>query len=351
MSITALASFALLGCDQGEPTLDKNHGPPLHVVATYPTPGQGTDCQSAPDCEGVPLNTDIELRFDRFLDPSTAIRQSVLLYSTTPDGAVFLEPEYDVVERVVRYRLFEDGRLEPSTLYTFELVVASEDGANGFRAFDGAPLEASGVPLKFNFFTGTADESRPAEPSVPSCQEILNLFRGDRAGCGNCHVSSPEGRGGCAAEEAPDPSTGECVGVPRQGLDLSSSSGVERTALNQVAHQTEIGPRADSPLENPKRVGVQMPIIDPARPENSYMMYKLLRNESNFIQGAAPGASVHRVALPSGKLVADAAERERLREWFVRLDAMPAQGFSLELSELRAIQAWIRGGADLGACK
>lgn len=347
-----LGALLLAGCDQGEPALDSSRGPALHVVATFPQPGTGTDCQSAPDCAGVPINTDIELRFDRYLDPATAVRQSILLYSTTPDGAIFLEPEYDLIERVVRYRLFEDERLQPSTLYTLEFVTPTEGSPEaGFRAFDGAPLEADEVPLKFNFFTGTQDEAKPDEPAPPDCRQILNLFRGDRAGCSSCHLSSPQGKGDCAAGEAPDPSTGECIAVPRQGLDLSTLSGVERTALNQVAHQTQIGPSAETPLENPDRVGVQMPIIDPARPGNSYMLYKLLRNESNFIQGAAPGASIHRVALPSGKLVADEAERERLREWFVRLDPMPAQGFSLDLTELRALQAWIRSGADLSACK
>lgn len=341
----------LAGCDQGEPALDTAHGPALHVVATYPTPGQGTDCQNAPACDGVPLNTDIELRFDRFIDPASPIRQSVLLYSTTPDGAIFLQPEYDVIERVVRYRQFENGRLEPSTLYTFEFVIPKDDSSDGYRAFDGAPLEEGDIPLKFNFFTGTADEAKPAESEVPDCTQILSLFRGDRAGCSSCHVSSPNGRGGCAEGQAPDPSTGECIAVPRQGLDLSSLSGVERTALGRVAHQTQIGPSADTPLQNPSRVGVQMPIIDPQQPGNSYMMYKLIRNESNFIDGVAPGTSSYRVALPSGNLVADAAERERLREWFVRLDPMPAQGFSLELSEMRALQAWIKAGADLDACR
>ncbi|MCB9589791.1 MAG: Ig-like domain-containing protein [Polyangiaceae bacterium] len=347
----SLTALGLGGCDQGEPALDTSRGPALHVVATFPAPGTGTDCQSAPNCEGVPLNTDIELRFDRYLDPASAIRQSVLLYSTTPDGAIFLQPEYDVIERVVRFRLFENDRLQPSTLYTFEFVTPTDDSSGGFRAFDGAPIEAGDVPLKFNFFTGTADETKPAEPAVPDCRQILNLFRGDRAGCSGCHVSTPEGRGGCDPGQAPDPSTGECIAVPRQGLDLSTLTGVERTALNQVAHQTQIGPNADTPLENPGRVGVQMPIIDQQRPENSYMMYKLLRNESNFIDGAAPGTSNYRVALPGGNLAPDAAERDRLREWFVRLDPMPAQGFSLELSELRALQAWIRAGADLDACK
>lgn len=307
---------------------------------------------SAPSCSGVPLNSDIEIRFDRYLDPSTAIRQSVLLYSGTREGALFLEPQYDVIERVVRYRL-ADAQLQPSTLYTFEFVIPTEDAPNGFRAFDGAKLEAGSVPLRFNFFTGESTEEPPAPPAAADCRQILNLFRGR---CSSCHQSAPGGADGCPPGQAQDPSSQECVNVPRQGLDLGSLTGVERTALGHVAHQTEIGPRGDSPLENPARVGVQMPIIDAARPENSYLMYKLLRNERNFVvldSTGQPllGETTHRVALPSGKLVASEEERARLREWFVRLDPMPAQDNSIELSELRAIQEWIRTGADLSACK
>ncbi len=345
-------AWLTLACDQGAPALDEAAGPPLHAVATFPTVGAGTDCTSAPSCSGVPLNSDIEIRFDRYLDPSTAIRQSVLLYTGTRDAALFLEPEYDVLERVVRYRLV-DTQLKPSTLYTFEFNIPTEDNPNGFRAFDGAGLEAGSIPLRFNFFTGETTKDRPEPPATADCQQILDLFR---ARCGSCHQSAPSGAGGCPPGRARDPSSQDCVGVPRQGLDLSSLSGVERTALGHVAHQTEIGPRGGSPLENPQRVGVQMPIIDASRPENSYLMYKLLRNERNFVVLDSMGRPLlgetrHQVALPSGQLVASEAERARLREWFVRLDPMPAQDDFIELSELRAIQEWIRTGANLSACK
>ena len=76
-----LAALALCGCDQGEPKLEAPPGPPLHAVAIHPPVNAGLDCTPAPadsgaaDC-GVPLNTVFEIRFDRYLMPSTAVRQS-----------------------------------------------------------------------------------------------------------------------------------------------------------------------------------------------------------------------------------------------------------------------------------
>ncbi|MBX3184534.1 MAG: Ig-like domain-containing protein [Polyangiaceae bacterium] len=343
----ALVAAAYLGsaCDQGERVLDGSTTP-LHVVAAYPAPDEGVACVGDPSCEGVPLNLAIELRFDRYLDPSSAVRQSLRLQAGSGGPIVFLTPSYDVVERVVRFRQEPGARLQPSTLYTVELI--AEAGA-GFRAFDGAALEHGAIPERYHFYTGTQDAEDPPAPPVTSCSDVLRIFSGGQAGCVSCHQSSEAGIGGCPPGQAPDPSfPDECVGVPRQGLDLSSRAGLERTAVFQVAHQTEIGPSAGTPLTNPSRVGVQMPLVHPNNPGNSYLLYKLLRNPSNF---ATQQTSAYRVGLGGQRLLASDDERERLREWFVRGEPMPAGGYSLSLAEVRAIQRWIQNGAETESCR
>ncbi len=102
-------------------------------------------------------------RFDRYLDPSTAVRQAMVVYSGSEDNAVFLEPQYDLVERVVRYRHFSGLTFTPGVLYTVELIVPSTGHPDGFRAFDGAPIAEGEAPLRFNFRTreSTAPEPPP----------------------------------------------------------------------------------------------------------------------------------------------------------------------------------------------
>jgi hypothetical protein len=335
----ALVSLPLaLGCDLGEAAKDPAQGPPLRVLSTYPVDGQGTECtaQSPPDC-GVPINTTIELRFNRYLDPGTAVRQAISLYTGNPDqNRVFeLEPEYDVIERVLVYRFRGSFRLEPRTLYRVELIEPTDESADGLRAFDQAPLEPGPVPLAFSFLTGDHEAPEAAPSSVPTCNQILTKMYRDNAGCSieGCHNATES----------------------RMGLDLISQNGLLATAIDRVAHQTDLGPTADVVLQNPSRFGVNMARIRRAAPESSYLLYKLLVNPRNFASSPGEEESVHAVALPDGAGIApDAQETERLREWFVRGEPMPiartddpegqiAKGFAR--SELRELATWIRAGA------
>src|SRR5581483_5969906 len=126
-------------------------GPPLHVVAVFPPPGAGEACPPAsPDDCGVPINSPIEVRFDRFLLPNSVSRAAVSIFSGTIDNGLFLAPAYDVLERVVTLTPY--GRLLPGVVYEVELTLPDTDpNGFGFRAFDGAPLEKGGVPLKWTF--------------------------------------------------------------------------------------------------------------------------------------------------------------------------------------------------------
>jgi len=253
----------------------------------------------------VHIGSSITLRFDRYLRASSAVRQSISVYTGDPrNGIGLLRPEYDVIERVVVYRITQF--LEPGTLYTVEVLSADGPSGFGFQAFDGAPLEAGAAPLKFNFFTQRNRDALPQLPlePIPSCQRILDIF--SNAGCtaGGCHGGN----------------------IPSAGLLLDSPEAFVETALNQVARQTEIGAQVGVPLQDPVRFGLQMPIIDPGQPANSYLMYKLLRGEFSYWltpEDRGSCSSRYSVALGPDCVPPPAAELTRLREGFVRGAAMP----------------------------
>jgi hypothetical protein len=326
-------------------------GPPLHVIATHPAAGAGLECgiDAPPEC-GVARNTAIQIRLDRYLLPATAVRQAIRLYSGSPDAhSPFTQPEYDVVERVLFYRPL--GELQPNATYTVEIIIPGEDDAEGLRAFDGAPLAEGPVPLTFDFHTNALPSEGERFPMEEAgCADALAIFsQASTCSDASCHVRS--GSSDCPLGQARD-ADGRCVDVPRQGLVLSDALGLLTTAISKVAHQTELGSKSGVTLEDPPRFGVQMPIIDPGRPDNSYLFYKLLRRPENFGTDCDTRYDVG-FAAGSDCVPPGAAESARLREWFVRGEPMPpavdaTTGLALkhlQRSDLRTIQAWIREGA------
>jgi hypothetical protein len=284
----------------------------------------------------VPVDTLIELRFDRLLLPATAVRQSIAVYSGTPGvGAPFLEPDYDPLELRLRYR--NTGRLQPNALYQLRLAVPHAASDYGLRAFDGAPFVPSVVPSEMSFITSAslADLPPASAFSEPTCGEVATLLASHCAG--SC----------CHGGES-----------PVMGLRLDSWSGIEQTAIERVAHQTETGNTVGVPFVNPERFGVAMPIVDPGNPATSYLLYKLLLSPENL--RVCSGGSCAFDTLPGAHscvpLAAD--ERERLAAWFVQGEAMPILGRddfapgclpeanrALECGEMRAITRFIEHGA------
>jgi hypothetical protein len=339
-------------CELGPRDDAPAHGPALHVVATYPSDGQGTnaalnaplDCDSpGPDCP-VPTNVAIELRFDRFLLPGDRLGAGLLLFTGDPDAnSIALLPEYNLIERVVVFH--PQQLLHPNTLYTAE-VVPSTDANLGFWAFDRAPLQEGAVPLRFSFSTGSG--SVPvATPPVVAPDTCDTMIAGPFASCTQCHVTQP------GAETVP-PSK-----YPPMGLDLSSSLGFFYTAIQHVAHQAETGDSAaNQGLESPERFGVQMNVVDPGNPANSYLMYKVLAKPDNYRLDASEASCVtgfHAPVSDGNCLPPSADEATQLREWFVRGDPMPKDGIgdgfvpisaSISHADLVRIDAWIATGAS-----
>jgi hypothetical protein len=332
------------------------------MVAAYPRPGQGTECRpSDPEDCGVPINTALEFRFDRYLLPATAVRQSLQVFTGDERNSVFLEPDYDVVERVLVYRLPEGGRYEPGTLYTVQFAESEESGDPGFRAFDGAPLEAGVVPRQYSFLTARNLNPAPIPlERAPSCEDAMRVLARGRCATEGCHSGAE----------------------PPMGLYLATLEGLRRTAIDQVAIGTEVGARSGVTLQNPLRFGVQMPRIDPGQPANSYLLYKLFRKQQNYSECVAeqvplledpnarcdtlaeqdrrclsdPCGSCYRVELPPGQCIEPPqAELLRLREWFSRGESMPLdkldenggvqQQRSINKLGLRILQRWVAAGA------
>jgi hypothetical protein len=304
------------------------------------------------------------LRFDRFLLPGSAIRQSVCLSSdlnldvqTAEDceNGVFLEPTYDPVRRQVIYRRsVDEPLLALDSRYRLTVLPPAEGGgAAGFRAFDGAAL-AGRVQFDFTIVAqdpGASDELLPGgDLFCARDPECLGGCGGDLAcelacekvgveplitGCAfgaGCHRNVFEGatllRGAAAA------------------LDLETAGAIVATALGKVAHQTQMGEHADEGDRNPGRFGRAMPIIDPANPGNSYLLYKLVIGPNVADDPASPE-----------KVAASPEEIARLRASVVvglpmppYYDANPTAVASFPIGGAELISAWIAQGAPMRDC-
>ena len=290
------------------------------MVALDPSTARGLDCDGG-SC-GFPPDDPIRVKFDRWLLPTTAVRQSLSLYTEGSELGVFLRPDYDVTSRILSVR--PDAPLAPDTVYVVQFGDADKDpNGFGFRSYDGDSL---GQSSKFAFRTASAAEARQPSDTVPtaSCGDVLSAMA--KAGCANagCHSGNP----------------------PRMGLMLDTPDGISTTAIDHVAHETESGTELTQQAVSGGRFGVQMPIIDSGRPENSYLMYKLLISRwlNQELDAHSDGEN---------PFTADAlaqSEIEEARAWFIDFGAMPPDpvGYPASVSPsnvVNTLRAWIRAGA------
>ncbi len=329
-------------------------GPAVHLVGVFPSDGCGVGPD--PDCT-VPTNATLTFRFDRFLEPTTTSRQAIRVFTGDPKtgvGLPALEVTYDPVERVVEYRLPSGYAFQPHTLYTLELVVPEAADDFGIRAFDGAPLAEGELPLHMSFLTGDAPIELPVE-AVPTCTEIVgNVFKDNCTGS-QCHQR--------VGHSFKDGAKNVDLGEAPYGLWLDSPADILATAINKVAHETELGDRSGgAPDVKGARFGVRLSLVDPRSPGGSYLMFKLLLGGDNYCPAWSDGREPHCVGeaasthaflpLAKGDSVRPAPEElERLREWFVRGEPMPRTPVGgtrplLTIDDLRAVSTFIAGGAN-----
>jgi hypothetical protein len=292
---------------------------------------------------GVPLNRPLRFRFDQFLRPESVSRQSLRVTGGTIDpmtggsvaGNEFIEPFYDLLERVVVFRLPDGERWVPRTRYTITLWQPSSNNGAGFRSIDGTELAAG---LTIGFVTGDADD--PAEPPPPPrvsyCGRCVDgaFLPGAREALQSCASA------GCHDEQGP---------TPPLGLRLGSRASLEASALSLPALETLTGPGVRSVQRNGPIFGVNMPRIDPGNPGSSYLLYKMLLRPDAYAP-AGDLALPPSLAAPSieGEGRLGDLETQNLREAFVSGAPMPPpEGPAPGIERLRLLQAWIASGAAL----
>ena len=119
------------------------------------------------------------------------------------------------------------------------------------------------------------------------------------------------------------------------GLDLSTPAGIQATAIDIIAHQSQTGEHASEPDRSPLRFGRSMPLFDPGHPGNSYVLYKLLVSADYAATEAAP----------------ELAEIDRLHTAIITGMPMPPfAGYAPPLGGMEALSQWIAAGAPVSSC-
>jgi len=321
--------------------------------------GSLVDADAAPalDTSGdgdVAATTRIELKFDRYMLPTDAIRQAICVRSVPGTvtnindctSSVFLHPAYDPVRRVVTY--YQDAS-QGSVLVpgqTYFLTVLPGSGPSGFQAFDGVALDK-----RYDFsFTPTA---APANTGTEAPSTDAGYCDGDNCLAGDrtvCRAEAALSRcSACHAQPEPMSPLSPAMGLMLTETDPKAAiADLALTAVGKVAHETEQGGAAQHASDHPRRFGVSMAIVAPGDPGQSYLLYKILSSSRFPLDPNDPND-----AIASG-------ESDRLRLSVVTGVSMPAKGGASEdlamdpsgwFAETEYISAWIAAGAQLPVCK
>ena len=315
---------------------------PDHGAATAFLVGQNVS-PTQPLVVGAP----IELAFDRLLDPQSVTRQTFVLQDLF--GNFFApSPSYDPVARVVRLCLTNSPALQADQTYRITIVPPSgpADPA-GFRAIDGAGLDPSVDPvIEFPVVNGPAYKGSDAcngATGVSFCSQVLPIFA-SKCGGSSCH-------GGA---------------LPAAGLLMTTAQGIQATAVGRVAQGSNTG---DQARQAPAGIGfgVDMPVIAPGDPGQSWLIYKLLlavpptcsSTPNIACDAGAPGVenNVYPTVTPAWSLLG-ADERATLssyvsgREMPYPVDpsaSLDSASSPLTGDELETVSTWIRQGAGIPA--
>ncbi|MFO0677327.1 MAG: hypothetical protein U0169_12400 [Polyangiaceae bacterium] len=348
-----VASFAS-GCDAGRKDDQVTEGPFVTVTGA----NVGSD-------RPLPADGTIELAFDRLLLPSSVTRQSVQLRDSSgnPFNPVV---SYDPVARIVALSnpnpaggaWLNVGQSYSLTLPAPRDTEDSDAGTgDGVRAIDRAPLDAV-YKIGFSVVAGTGT----TRPESKFCRDVLPVFQ-ERCASSSCHAAPKT--------VTVSPRFPDGLSKPAAGLLLETSVGVVATAVGRTAQGANTGPSASTPRESGRVFGIDMPLVDPGNPGNSWLLYKLLltprpatplpesvRPKCNGDTGTKP---VSAAAPDTGDMGAD--ERKRLGD-VVSGQPMPYPSYAssgalvydsaLSNEELQRIRLWIAQGArveECGACE
>lgn len=290
----------------------------------------------------MPVNGAIQIAFDRYLLPSTVNRQSIgILDSSNNALPAPLAPivEYDPIARTVTLSRPAAQWLTEGQTYTLVLGIP-EAGADvgGVRAIDGATIGRD-QKREYAFLVGPAAPA-PPEASATLCRDVLPMF------IAKCSEPTCHGSGTRAAAS----------------LILDTSAGIAATAFNRIAQGSNTGPRSSEPPAAGQQFGVDMPIIDPGNPGNSWLMYKVELAPLPVARQEAPPKIVCATGLlekgdpfvfaplvPGAHRGADDYERSALASFILGRE-MPfptvnGAGYSVEpltLDERQQVRLWIK---------
>jgi hypothetical protein len=305
------------GCDQGVVHDQDVTGPPIHLVDA-----------NIGASKSLAVDDSIELSFDRYLNPLTVTRQSFALRDAFNQAPVNQTVSYDPVRRVVTLSNPSPGKPWLIEGQPYKVIVpapASPDDL-ALRSIDGAGLTANVV---IGFFAAAARGKAP-DPPMSFCRDVFPILRS----CRGCHGA---------------PNEGEAVSA-WAGLILETEGGIEATAKNRVSHATNTGARS---VGAPPGVlfGVDMPLIDPGNPGNSFLLYKLIRRPAGPNEQRAPATKCTAATVPTWDVASSPidAELESLST-VIPGRAMPLSGEALSAQELDRLRLWIEQGAPIEAC-
>ncbi|MBX3190223.1 MAG: hypothetical protein KF819_24705 [Labilithrix sp.] len=305
----------------------------------------------------MPADGVVQIAFDRYLNPITVNRQSVVIVDAANQPlAADQAPTvtYDPVARTVTLGPPKQPWLTEGQPYKVIFAIPEGDSdVGGLRAIDRATLWA-GQPLSYAFFVGPP-ANRPVDPPVSFCRDVLPIFYA------KCNVPTCHGSSDRAAAS----------------LVLDTSAGVANTALSRVAQGANTGPLsgAGTPPGVGRPFGVDMPLIEPGNPGSSWLLYKIELAALPANPAADPGYACTNGLLepkvaqdfaplaPQAQRGADAIERAILSDFILGRE-MPfpfasVKGYEdapLTFEERQKIRIWIQnlkkgeGVPECGGC-
>lgn len=310
----------------------------------------------------VPADDAIQISFDRYLLPSTVLRQGYAIADNTnqvlpPEG---FQTIYDPVARTVTIT----GPGGPGTAwlkegleYKLVLFVPPNEGSDigGFRAIDRAPLDKNqNLTFVFKASKALGGGPRLVDPPVSFCADVLPIFA-KKCSDSTCHGTPLTATGAQAAAS----------------LVLSTSSGVRVTAIGRVAQGANTGARSFDPEPPGAIFGIDMALIEKGNPGASWLMYKIEMAPHPVVDAGptlntvcTPPAGSDAVTtrgeayVPRAPIVSVApdAERERLADYVLgRYMPYPTGNTSYEtqpltFEERERVRRWIAQGAPTPEC-
>jgi hypothetical protein len=329
---------AVAGCDTGhQDDVPIGAGATVHLVGANVGPTQSL-------VSGAP----IELAFDRLLNPLSVTRQTFVLQDLFGNFLV-PSPSYDPVARVVRLCMQSSAALSADQMYELTILTpaTATGGGTGLLAIDGATLDPSVNPvIEFpvvNGATYTGSDACTGATAVDFCSQVLPIFA-SKCGTSVCHGGD----------------------LPAAGLLMTTPQGIQATAIGRVAQGSNTG-NASQAAPPGTVFGVDVPIISPSSPGNSWLMYKMLLADppacsstpGTSCDAGAPGVEANRYPLvtPPWSPMSD-DERTTLSNYVqgrempypadpsASLDSATAP---LTWDELDTVSTWIQQGASIPA--